>query len=119
MNIEELREYCLSKPAVEETFPFGPENMVFKVMDKVFLITGIDSVPLSFNVKCDPDMAEDLREKYDCVTPGYHMNKKHWNTVIVDNSVSEKLLRDWIDHSYNLIVDSLPKNKREVLRTMS
>ena len=113
MNIEELREYCLSKPTAEETFPFGPETMVFKVMDKVFLLTGMDDVPLSFNVKCDPDIAEDLREKFDCVTPGFHMNKKHWNTIIVDNSVSEKLLFEWIDDSYNLIVSSLNKAQQK------
>jgi predicted DNA-binding protein (MmcQ/YjbR family) len=87
--------------------------MVFKVMDKVFLLTGMDDVPLSFNVKCDPDIAEDLREKFDCVTPGFHMNKKHWNTIIVDNSVSEKLLFEWIDDSYNLIVSSLNKAQQK------
>ena len=119
MNIEELREYCLSKPAVEETFPFGPETMVFKVMDKMFLLAGMDAVPLSINVKCEPDLAIELREKYDCVMPGYHMNKKHWNTVILDSSVSDKLLRDWIDHSYHLIVLSLPKNKKEEYRNLS
>jgi predicted DNA-binding protein (MmcQ/YjbR family) len=118
MNIEELRSYCLSKPAAEETFPFGPENMVFKVMDKVFLIAGLDAVPLTFNVKCDPDIAEDLREKFDCVTPGYHMNKKHWNTITIDNGVSDKLLMEWIDDSYNLILASLNKSQKKALSEM-
>ncbi len=116
MNIEDLQSYCHAKPGVEECFPFGDDTMVFKVMDKVFLLAGLDSVPLAFNVKCDPDMAEDLREKFDCVTPGFHMNKRHWNTIVVDDSVSDKLLQEWIDNSYNLIVNSLSKTlKKELL----
>ena len=103
MNIETLREYCLSKPGSEETLPFGPDNLVYKVNGKIFLITGLDQEQLSFNVKCDPDLAIELREKYPCVMPGYHMNKKHWNTVIVDGSVSMKQLKHWIDHSYELV----------------
>jgi predicted DNA-binding protein (MmcQ/YjbR family) len=103
MNIESLRDYCLSKPGVEETTPFGPDTLVYKVGGKIFLLTGLDEETLSFNVKCDPDVAEELRAQYDCVRPGYHMNKKHWNTIVVDGSVPEKMLRDWIDHSYELI----------------
>jgi predicted DNA-binding protein (MmcQ/YjbR family) len=103
MNIETLREYCLSKPGAEETFPFGPDTMVYKAGGKVFLLTGLDSEQLSFNVKCDPDKALELREEYPCVQPGYHMNKKHWNTIIVDGSVPSKLLKEWIDHSYELV----------------
>ena len=113
MNVEELRAYCLDKPATEECFPFDDVTRVFKVLDKVFLLAGLYSVPLSFNVKCDPDIAEDLREKYDCVTPGYHMNKKHWNTITVDKSVSDKLLQEWIDDSYNLIVASFNKSQKK------
>jgi predicted DNA-binding protein (MmcQ/YjbR family) len=116
MNIETLRAYCLAKPAVEETLPFGPDTLVFKVAGKVFLLTGLDSDPLSFNVKCDPDLAVELRERYDAVKPGYHMNKKHWNTVTVDGSVSGKLIREWIDHSYELVVDSLPAKVKAELR---
>ncbi|WP_127132674.1 MmcQ/YjbR family DNA-binding protein [Pseudoflavitalea rhizosphaerae] len=116
MNIESLRAYCLSKPAVEETLPFGPDTLVFKIAGKVFLLTGLDSDPLSFNVKCDPDLAIELRERYDAVQPGYHMNKKHWNTVTVDGSVSGKLLKEWIDHSYELVVDSLPAKVKAELR---
>jgi predicted DNA-binding protein (MmcQ/YjbR family) len=104
MNIESLREYCLSKPGVEETLPFGPDTLVFKVNNKVFLLTGLDEAELRFNVKCDPDKALELREEFSCVLPGYHMNKKHWNTVVVDGSVSTKQLKEWIDHSYELVV---------------
>lgn len=104
MNIETLREYCLSKPDVEETLPFGPDTLVFKVKGKVFLLTGLETHPVQFNVKCDPDLAVELRERYpDTVLPGYHMNKKHWNTVIVDGQLSGKILREFIDESYRLV----------------
>jgi predicted DNA-binding protein (MmcQ/YjbR family) len=103
MNIESLREYCLSKPGAEETLPFGPDTLVYKVNGKVFLLTGLDDEQLSFNVKCDPDKAIEWREEFPCVLPGYHMNKKHWNTIVVDGSVSSKQLKDWIDHSYELV----------------
>ena len=108
MNIETLREYCLSKPAVEETLPFGPDTLVFKVNGKIFLLTGLDEPVLSFNVKCDPELALELRASYPAVQPGYHMNKKHWNPVIVDGSIPVKLLKEWIDHSYDLV---RPKRK--------
>ena len=116
MNIETLRAYCLSKPAVEETLPFGPNTLVYKVAGKVFLLTGLDTDVLSFNVKCDPDLAIELRERYEAVQPGFHMNKKHWNTVTVDGTVSGKLLREWIDHSYDLVVESLPVKVKAELR---
>lgn len=116
MNIDTLRAYCLAKPAVEETLPFGPDTLVFKVAGKVFLLTGLDSDPLSFNVKCDPDLAVELRERYDAVQPGYHMNKKHWNTITVDGSVPGKLLKEWIDHSYDLVVESLPAKVKAELK---
>jgi predicted DNA-binding protein (MmcQ/YjbR family) len=116
MDIELLREYCLSKPAVEETLPFGPDTLVFKVSGKVFLLTSLDSETFRFNVKCDPDLAQELREQYPCVQPGYHMNKKHWNTIYADGSVSNKQLKEWIDHSYQLVVDSLPKKLRDQLK---
>jgi predicted DNA-binding protein (MmcQ/YjbR family) len=103
MNIESLREYCLSKPGAEETLPFGPDTLVFKVNGKIFLLAGMDDEPLSFNVKCDPDKAIELREQFACVLPGYHMNKKHWNTIIVDGSVSSKQIKEWIDDSYALV----------------
>ena len=103
MNIESLREYCLSRPGAEETLPFGPDTLVYKVGGKVFFLTGLDDEKLSFNVKCDPDKAIELREEFPCVLPGYHMNKKHWNTIVVDGSVSSKQLKEWIDHSYELV----------------
>jgi predicted DNA-binding protein (MmcQ/YjbR family) len=111
MNIETLREYCLSKPGVEETLPFGPDVLVYKVNGKMFLLTGLNDAELRFNVKCDPDKALELREEYPCVIPGYHMNKKHWNTIIVDGSVPAKQLKEWIDDSYDLILGSLSKKK--------
>jgi predicted DNA-binding protein (MmcQ/YjbR family) len=104
MNIETLREYCLSKPDVEETLPFGPDTLVFKVKGKIFLLTGLDNHPVQFNVKCNPDLALELREQYpDTVLPGYHMNKKHWNTVIINGQLSGKIIREMIDHSYELV----------------
>src|SRR6218665_4523 len=111
MNIELLQQYCLSKPDAEETLPFGPDTLVYKVNAKVFLLVGLDSDPLQFNVKCDPDKALELREEHPCVIPGYHMNKKHWNTVIVDGSVSNATLKEWIDWSYDL-VKAKPKAKK-------
>ena len=116
MNIEQLRDYCLSKKDTGETLPFGPDTLVYKVAGKVFLLTGLNEEQLSFNVKCDPDKAVELREQFSCVLPGYHMNKKHWNTVVVDGSVSTKQLKEWIDHSYDLIVENLPKKIRDELR---
>ena len=104
MDIEALRAYVLQKPGVTEGFPFGEDTLVFKVKEKIFLLTGLDSSPLQFNVKCDPDKAIELREEFpDSILPGYHMNKKHWNTVIIDGAVSQKLLKELIDHSYDLV----------------
>ncbi len=112
MDIESLREYCLSKAGTKETLPFGPDTLVYKVGGKVYLLMGLESESLRFNVKCDPDLAIELREQYACVLPGWHMNKKHWNTIVVDGSVSGKQLREWIDHSYNLILNSLPQKQK-------
>lgn len=103
MNIETLRDYCLSKPGAEETLPFGPDVIVFKVNSKAFLLLPLDKETLQFNVKCNPDLALELREQYPSVQPGWHMNKKHWNTVTVDGTVPLKLIREWIDHSYDLV----------------
>jgi len=111
MNVEILREYCLSKPDVEESFPFGPDVMVFKIGGKIFLLCSLDSEDFSFNVKCDPELAIELRERYDCVQPGYHMNKKHWNTIIVDGSVATKQLKEWIDHSYEIVNKATAKKR--------
>src|SRR4051794_29167434 len=93
MDIEQLRDYCVSKKGAEECFPFGETTLVFKVNGKMFLLVSLDSLPLQFNVKCDPEKALELREQYPCVQPGYHMNKKYWNTVVVDGSLSSHQLR--------------------------
>jgi predicted DNA-binding protein (MmcQ/YjbR family) len=115
MHIEAFRAHCLGKPGVTEEFPFGEFTLVFKVMGKVFALTDVQSHPLSFNVKCDPERAVQLREAYPCVTPGYHMNKRHWNTVVADGSVPDRLLIGWVDHSYDLVVAGLPKKQRAEL----
>ena len=109
MNVEEIRAYSLSKAGVEEGFPFGEETLVFKANGKIFLLVGLADQPLQFNVKCDPERAIELREQHDCIKPGYHMNKKHWNTVIIDNTLNKKELKELIDHSYNLVFK--PKKK--------
>jgi len=115
MNIETLSAYCMAKKGVEETFPFGEDTLVFKVMGKMFLLTSLSQRPLQFNAKCDPDRAVELREQYDAIRPGYHMNKQHWNTIIVDGSIPAKLLHQLIDDSYALIVQSLPKKLKDGL----
>ncbi|MBN8858382.1 MAG: MmcQ/YjbR family DNA-binding protein [Sphingobacteriales bacterium] len=103
MDIERIRTYCLSKAGAEETMPFGPDVVVFKTSGKIFLLLSLDTEQTQFNVKCDPEKAEELREAYSCVLPGYHMNKKHWNTIIVDGTVPARTLQSWIDHSYDLV----------------
>ncbi|MET0392444.1 MAG: MmcQ/YjbR family DNA-binding protein [Chitinophagaceae bacterium] len=112
MDIEVLRDYCLSKPGAEETLPFGPDTLVYKVNGKMFLLAGLDNDPLQFNVKCDPDKALELREEHTCVLPGYHMNKKHWNTIIVDGSVPTRQLKEWIDDSYQLVARPAGKKRK-------
>ncbi len=104
MNIELLREYVIQKPFVSEGFPFGDSVIVFKVNDKIFLLIPLDTNPLQFNVKCDPEKAIELREEFPgCILPGYHMNKKHWNTVIVEGTLSKKQIFDMVDDSYKLV----------------
>ena len=113
MNVEEIREFCLKKKAVAESFPFDDKTLVFKVGDKIFLLLSLYSNPVQFNVKCLPDKAIELREKYSAILPGYHMNKRHWNTVICDATLSQKLIYSCIDESYTLIVNSLSKKTRQ------
>jgi predicted DNA-binding protein (MmcQ/YjbR family) len=103
MDIEHLREYCLAKPSAEECFPFGPETLVYKVNGKIFLLASIDKQPVQFNVKCDPEKAIELRELHASVIPGYHMNKKLWNTVIIDGTLPSATLKEFIDDSYQLV----------------
>jgi predicted DNA-binding protein (MmcQ/YjbR family) len=115
MNIETFREYCLNKPAATEGTPFGEDNIVFKVEGKMFALAALDEVPPAVNLKCDPDLALELRDRYEQVRPGYHMNKKHWNTVELDGVVPQAEIKKMIDHSYDLVVKSLPKARRETL----
>lgn len=119
MNIEEIRQYCLKKKGVTEEFPFDEETLVFKVMGRIFILASLDSIPLQFNLKCDPEKAIELREEYEAVQPGYHMNKKHWNTVIIDGSISNGKIFEWIDHSYNLVAAGLKKSDKEKLRNLT
>jgi predicted DNA-binding protein (MmcQ/YjbR family) len=107
MNIESLREYCLSKKEAAESFPFDDVTLVFKVCNKMFALMNLDS-DLSINLKCDPEKVIALREQFSSVIPGYHMNKKYWNTIIIDGSVPETLICGWIDHSYDEVVKKLP-----------
>jgi predicted DNA-binding protein (MmcQ/YjbR family) len=111
MNIEEIRDYCLQLPGTAEGFPFGEETLVFKVNEKIFLLASLDSQPLRFNVKCDPEKAIQLREEFPAIVPGYHMNKKHWNSIISDGSIPMTLLRELIDHSYDLVSKARAKTK--------
>ena len=112
MNIESYRKYCLSKKGVTEEFPFGSETLVFKVMGKMFALSSIEDFS-SINLKVDPEEGIELREKYDAVKPGYHMNKKHWNTILMDGTVSDKLIKQWIDHSYDLVFQGLPRKVKD------
>lgn len=108
MDIEKLRKYCQKKEHVSESFPFDEDTLVFKVMDKMFCLANL-SYPFNINLKCDPEFAAELREKYEGVTPGYHMNKKYWNTVLFDKNIPDKEILSWIDHSYEKVVAGLPK----------
>lgn len=112
MDIETYRTFCLALPAVEEGFPFDQKVLVFKVAGKIFALTDVDTFE-SVNLKCDPEEAIALREQYPAVTPGYHMNKAHWNTVLIDGSVPDAHLRSWIKNSYDLVAASLTKKQRE------
>lgn len=118
IDLDECRAYCLAKAATEETMPFDDETLVFKVMGKMFALASLENRPLSINLKCDPERAAELRAQFPSVTPGYHMNKKHWNTVVCDGGISKSLLLELIDHSYKLVVKGLKKADRERLREM-
>ena len=114
MDLARFREYCLSKPRASEGTPFGPDVLVFKVGGKMFALAALDKMPTTVNLKCDPDWALDLRDRCEQVRPGYHMNKKHWNTVEIDGSIPDAELRKMIDHSYDLVVETLPKSRARV-----
>ena len=103
MNIEELREYALSLKDVWEGFPFGEDTLIFKTDKKIFLLASLSVAPLQFNVKCNPERAVELREQFSCILPGYHMNKKHWNTIVIDGQLSSEKLKQFILDSYLLV----------------
>ncbi|MDB5239606.1 MAG: MmcQ-like protein [Spirosoma sp.] len=115
MNTETLRDYCITKPGVTESFPFDTVTLVFKVGNKIFALLDTESRPTTINLKCDPERAVQLREMFSAVLPGYHMNKAHWNTVTLDGSVRWQDIREWIDHSYELVKKGLSKAVREGL----
>ena len=115
MNLEEFREYCLSKKYATEEMPFGPETIVYKVMSKVFALTGVDTFPATANLKCDPERAIQLREQYSAIIPGWHMNKKHWNTITLESELDDRLICELIDHSYELVANGLSRNEKELL----
>ncbi|MCP4884317.1 MAG: MmcQ/YjbR family DNA-binding protein [Flavobacteriales bacterium] len=118
MDVEEFRMYCLQKPMVTEEFPFDETTLVFKVMGKMFALTGLDDPEFKVNLKCDPERSIELREQFDSIISGFHMSKKHWNTVTYDGSFSNELFRELIDHSYNLVVNGLPKKLRDQLKEL-
>ncbi len=117
MDIESFRNYCLAKKGVTEELPFDEKTLCFKVMGKVFALTDIDNFEF-INLKCDPEKAVELREKYDAVRPGYHMSKKHWNSVYMNESLEEDLEKELIDHSYDLVVKKLTKTQKEELKML-
>lgn len=116
MNFDAFYEHCVSKPGVEETFPFDEKTLVMKVMGKMFALTRLESDQFTVNLKCDPDRSIELREEYEEIKPGYHMNKNHWNTIDFEGDVPEKLLLQLIDHSYDLVVSKLTKKLKEELK---
>ena len=111
----DLRRYCLSFPGAVETFPFNPETSVFKVAGKMFALSQLDQVPLRVSLKCEPGLAEQLRETHAAVLPGYHLNKRHWNTVIVDGSLADQLIKDMLEDSYDLVVSGLTQARQAAL----
>ena len=115
MDLADAIDHCLSLAHTKETTPFGPDTLVYKVAGKVFAITSLDAFPPFINLKCDPDRAIELREQHEAITPGYHMNKKHWNSVRLGGAVPSKLIRELIDHSYELVVKSLSAKERQAL----
>lgn len=115
MNVEDIRNYCLAKKAVTESTPFDDVTLVFKVAGKMFAIVPLDATDLSITLKCDPEKAISLREKYPAVKPGFHTSKKHWNTILIDGSVDKYLILEWIDHSWDMVVKGLTKKQKELL----
>ena len=112
MNATELRACCLAQVGAIEDFPFGPEHSVFKVAGKMFALSTLDRMPLEVSVKCEPEIAVDLRGSYAAIRPGYHLNKRHWNTITLDGSLSDRLVCDLVEDSYDLVVSALPARVR-------
>ncbi len=119
MNVEEVREYCIAKAGVTESFPFSDTALVFKVVGKMFALLDLSEDKRGISLKCDPDLAIELRARHPEVLPAWHFNKQHWNGVDIYGNVTDKNLKEWIDHSYNLVVDSLTKKKKEELKALS
>lgn len=115
MDASELRRWCLHHAGAIEDFPFGPEHSVFKVAGKMFALSTLERAPLEVSVKCEPELADQLRHTYRAIRPGYHLNKRHWNTITLDGSLSDQLVRDLIEDSYDLVVSALPKRMRQQL----
>jgi predicted DNA-binding protein (MmcQ/YjbR family) len=115
MDAAELRRWCLQQGGAIEDFPFGPEHSVFKVSGKIFALSALERAPLEVSVKCEPELAHALRDSYRAIRPGYHLNKRHWNTITLDGSLPDQLVRDLIEDSYDLVVSGLPKRVREQL----
>ena len=115
MDATALRGWCLRQAGAIEEFPFGPETSVFKVAGKMFALSGLERTPLEVSLKCEPELAADLRNSYPAIRPGYHLNKRHWNTIALDGSLADDLVRDLIEDSYDLVVSALPKRVREQL----
>jgi predicted DNA-binding protein (MmcQ/YjbR family) len=115
VDAKQLRRWCIGRPGAIEDFPFGPEHSVFKVAGKMFALSTLDRMPLEVSLKCEPEIAVHLRGSYAAIRPGYHLNKRHWNTITVDGSLPDRLVRELIEDSYDLVVSALPKRKREQL----
>jgi predicted DNA-binding protein (MmcQ/YjbR family) len=115
MDVDGLRRWCLAQAGAIEAFPFGPEHSVFKVGGKMFALSALDRTPLEVSVKCEPELAVQLRDSYGAIRPGYHLNKRHWNTITLDGSLPDQLVCELIEDSYDLVVDALPKRTRQQL----
>lgn len=118
MSPDGLRKHCLAQPEAVEEFPFGPEHSVFKVAGKMFALSALDRKPLEINLKCEPELAIQFRGAYEAIRPGYHMNKRHWNTITIGGDVPDRLVRDMVEDSYDLVVDALPKKQSARLRAL-
>jgi predicted DNA-binding protein (MmcQ/YjbR family) len=113
MNLDQLRNYCLSKPDTNESLPFGPDTLVYSVKGKLFALTSLTGERSRVNLKCNPDYAIELRDQYDDIIPGWHMNKKHWNTVYLDGHLKTRFIQELIDHSYEQVIAKMPRSKQK------